>query len=706
TRYPLEHRGASFKVTEHHVIDGQDQARPVGVAVGRGGRVFTTIAYMAQNEGSPVYRSDLAMITRHDDPEAHPFAAYDALIVAPERLWAEMSDSSWSRRTQAHQELLRRGGELLDHAVAHLALAKDAGPAIEHCIWLAGASGNPAAGAVVRIALGSSDANCRLQAVRVLTEFRDLKATRDEFVVLLDDDDPQVRHAAVLGLFNFDGPVPEVVVQKAARSDDTYLRQTAAFVLSEKASLDELGRLCQNSDEATRLAGTLAAGFRLTLPGATAEVPAELPLDGLPNEEAYLIQFDDAKVDLRTLGRVGNYTVADHWRVGRHNPEQEALFDLLQARLTDEAERVRLQAAHFLSVVNDPRSEPAVAQVIAGTQEQRLLAAPFKPLGKIWTIGPFVDGDERFERVHPPELGPLDVAATYDGAGKRLNWSRLEPTGSHYDLAKAYGPGDDVSYYACTRLESGSRQKIQLLVGSDDGIRVWHNGQPIWTNDIVRGALPFQDSFFVVLNPGSNNFLFRVVNRTGPCGLFVHFRSLTDVVPAHPEKLDIAGLAERLADASNKGGQVPPEFLEVDWTRAAVEGNPAEGRKLFEAAGCIKCHSLGSDAMTVGGPSLADAAKRFTVAYLVESILLPSKQLSPVFRSTQVVTNDGQQYVGLVVGETAEKLELLLTDTKRVALDKAEIEMRAMLDLSPMPQGLLKKPEEMRDILAFLLEGR
>ena len=33
-----------------------------GVAVGRGGNIFVTLAYMAHNEGSPVYRSDLLMI--------------------------------------------------------------------------------------------------------------------------------------------------------------------------------------------------------------------------------------------------------------------------------------------------------------------------------------------------------------------------------------------------------------------------------------------------------------------------------------------------------------------------------------------------------------------------------------------------------------------------------------------------------------------
>src|SRR5208282_5337927 len=36
TRYPLETRGASFKTTESSLLVGKNDARPVGVCVGRG----------------------------------------------------------------------------------------------------------------------------------------------------------------------------------------------------------------------------------------------------------------------------------------------------------------------------------------------------------------------------------------------------------------------------------------------------------------------------------------------------------------------------------------------------------------------------------------------------------------------------------------------------------------------------------------------
>ena len=115
-----------------------------------------------------------------------------------------------------------------------------------------------------------------------------------------------------------------------------------------------------------------------------------------------------------------------------------------------------------------------------------------------------------------------------------------------------------------------------------------------------------------------------------------------------PERLGNATLAERLKSAGTGSATIGPEFFAVDWSDAARSGNVERGRKLFSAdgIGCAKCHALRADAPAGGGPSLADAARRFTPAHLVESILLPSKQISPLFRATQILTVDGRTLIG------------------------------------------------------------
>jgi putative heme-binding domain-containing protein len=702
TRYPLEHRGASFKASEHMLLTGRDQARPVGVAVGRDGRIFVTVAYMAHNDASPIYKSDLVMITRADDPPAHPFRPYDITTAAPEKLWAELADPSWERRQRAHVEILRRGGPLLAGAANRLRDTKTDSPAFPHLLWLAAAARSDGSREVVSRLVQHADAQVRLQAVRAVDEFFPGGPERRRLLTrALTDADPQVRHAAVAGFFKDDAEPPDDVTG-AARSTDTYLRQAATLLLAENASTDRLAGLCRATDPATRLAGVLAVGFRLTLPPATKPLPPELPLDKLPSPEAYVIQFADARVDLREHGRIGNFTLADHWRAGKHTAEQERLFGLLQNMLADGEEQVRLQAAHFLFLLNDPRSEPGVARVRKDSEERRLAAAPLHGINKVWVAGPFPDGDAGLGAIHPPERGPVDLAARYDAGKEKLTWKEFSP-GNYYDFLKGFGPCDHSSFYAYCRLESPARQRALLLVGSDDGVKVWHNGKEVWSNATVRAALPCQDVILLDLQPGGNDLLVRVQNVSGECGLYLHYRALGQVVPQLPEKLGSATLAERLRSAA-AGGPAPlgPEFLKVDWEEAVARGDARKGRQLFGSLGCVKCHGITPDTGVVGGPSLAEAKKRFTVPYVVESVLLPSKQVSPLFRATFIETQRGLTFTGLVVSETGDKLELLLADTTRKTLAKADVSERRLLETSPMPQGLVKTPEELRDLLAYL----
>ena len=119
----------------------------------------------------------------------------------------------------------------------------------------------------------------------------------------------------------------------------------------------------------------------------------------------------------------------------------------------------------------------------------------------------------------------------------------------------------------------------------------------------------------------------------------------------------------------------------------------------------MKCHAATSTQAGGGGPSLTDAGKRFTLPYRVESVLVPSKVISPVFRSTLITTHEGKVITGLVVSESADKVELLLPDTKRLTVEKSQIDERKFGDVSAMPVGLVKTPEELRDVLSYLLSN-
>jgi putative heme-binding domain-containing protein len=169
-----------------------------------------------------------------------------------------------------------------------------------------------------------------------------------------------------------------------------------------------------------------------------------------------------------------------------------------------------------------------------------------------------------------------------------------------------------------------------------------------------------------------------------------------------PAKAEAGLLAERLRTAGG-ATKIGSEFLAIDWSKEGRTGDAQQGRKLFGALGCIKCHAIAADQAGGGGPSLTDAGRRFTPVALVESILTPDRQVANDYRATRLALADGRSLVGLVVKETPTELEILLPDTTRHAIKTAEIEDRRIAPGSPMPAALVRTPGELRDLLSYLL---
>jgi putative heme-binding domain-containing protein len=704
-RYPISPRGASFSATEIPLLVGKNQARPVGVTVDPDGRIYVAIAYMAHNDGSPIYASDLVRLT-FDGTRSSPPPREEIGNRSPSALYADMSNSSWEIRRLAQVELLRRGGEALQPAIALLASTKLDDPAILELIWLAAATRTTTArDTLIKLAQDADD-TVRLQAVRALHEFfaSDPDAVQ-LFSAKLTDKNPQVVLAAIDAFFDA-SPAPFDPIAKLGGSADSYLRQAATMLLAERAPLEFLKSISAAADDKTRLAGVLATGFRLTMPPANRTLDPSLPLSPWTEEAIYKVRYFHETVDLRMRGRLGMFTVAEHWKAGRHTAEQESLFALLRERLADSSDRVRLQAAHFLYLLDDPRTELLIRELRKTTERARLAGAPLKSLGRAWGIGPFADGPGGLATVHPLERGPLDPSATYPSGTKTLGWQVVQ--NDHlFDFRKTFGLSTNASYYAYCRIETPTAQQMMLLPGSDAGLKIWQNGRAIWTHEGSRGALPLEDVVFLDLQPGGNDLLFRVNNLDGACGLYVHYRTLTPVTSTLPEKIGNAAFRDRLKSAGKGATPIGPEFLSVNWPTVVSHGDTERGRKLFgvDGIGCAKCHAIDNHSAAVGGPSLAGAAARFTVPYLVESVLAPSRTVSPVFRSTLLVLRDGQTMTGLVLGETSGKIELLLPNATRKTIPAAEVEERKLENLSPMPAGLVKTPDELRDLLAYLLSA-
>ena len=147
-------------------------------------------------------------------------------------------------------------------------------------------------------------------------------------------------------------------------------------------------------------------------------------------------------------------------------------------------------------------------------------------------------------------------------------------------------------------------------------------------------------------------------------------------------------------------------------TRAALarRGNPARGRELFlnaEKSLCIKCHRL-SDVGERVGPELTGVGARFARAYLIESILEPSRTIAPSFDTVMVTLKNGKTFSGIQTAETPLTITLSDVQALKQTINKADIDERQASPLSTMPEGLEKRltEQEFIDLIEFLVSQK
>ncbi len=95
------------------------------------------------------------------------------------------------------------------------------------------------------------------------------------------------------------------------------------------------------------------------------------------------------------------------------------------------------------------------------------------------------------------------------------------------NLIKVFGQQNDCFTYALTRLESPSEQAAELLIGSDDGVVVWLNGQRLLDHlDVNRGVAIDQERVPVQLRAGTNLLLLKISQGAGGWGFCARFSGL------------------------------------------------------------------------------------------------------------------------------------------------------------------------------------
>ena len=479
---------------------------------------------------------------------------------------------------------------------------------------------------------------------------RNASEALDKMVELTKSEHQPIRAAAATSLVRSEKPDPKAAVAKMWQDNEPKQIDALLIALSRvkpetgKPLLERIRPLLDEKRKETRHAAMAALAHL----DDVRSIPRFVQLAG---------KYADQNPALLALADIGPAKTPDDQIL----PVTQALVKGVSALASSDAKDVYSKVLNATNAFLADKRLPG--DVVSKLLSQIQLSGVFY---EYMTAGPIPVKGDAFAAEFGPEKAPAGPFETLSAGDKHYDWKPLQVKNST-GIAKLEMPESSVQYFHTTYNSSEAGSAI-FTFGSDDGLTAWLNGAKVDSKNANRGVAVERDQVRVMLKQGANVLLMKVNNNAADSGVFarVRFRAA---------EFEPAELAAALGDASIK-----PDL--------------SAGRHLFEAQGCIKCHTTDPDEAPKG-PYLGDAGGKYDRNYLVTSILRPSAQIAQGFATQKVVSagDDGKEveYVGFISKETADELHLSDASGKSTIVPKAKIKSRTTLPESIMPTGLADK---------------
>ena len=176
------------------------------------------------------------------------------------------------------------------------------------------------------------------------------------------------------------------------------------------------------------------------------------------------------------------------------------------------------------------------------------------------------------EKIQVPAVMKGKAIPALSVSGNQLAWSALSSSNDIIDLDAHFKSPDFVAAYAMAEIVAEDGRKGFLSVGSDDGVRIWHNGKLIHDNWTPRGVEKDSDLVPIALSKGSNQIVVKVQDIQGGFGFVIRL-------------LNSQGLSDRFVAAAGRGDMDQLTQL-ID---AGVDIN-AKDKSAFTAVAKAKMH--------------------------------------------------------------------------------------------------------------------
>ncbi len=153
-----------------------------------------------------------------------------------------------------------------------------------------------------------------------------------------------------------------------------------------------------------------------------------------------------------------------------------------------------------------------------------------------WMVVGLFDNPKGMPLAHQfgPEKDP-GSQLSFDGRGGRKSWERRTTQYEGYlDLLVPNVDSTHAAAYAQTYIYSPTDREVRFAIGTDDGCRLWHNGNLVYEDPAPRSAHPLQHVGTLELNNGTNRVMIKVQNGTGNFGMYFQLFDEELIIVAKP----------------------------------------------------------------------------------------------------------------------------------------------------------------------------
>ncbi|HET6326994.1 MAG TPA: PVC-type heme-binding CxxCH protein [Planctomycetaceae bacterium] len=593
-----------------------------------------------------------------------------------ETLVASLASENLPTRTFATHELVDRIGKPAIPAARHVFETSKSAAARAHAIWVLhrlGAFDDE----IVGHATGDADPLVRVHAIKAIGEIQHWKPLHWSHVSgHLDDPDPFVRRTAaeVLGLHPVMGNLtPLLATWKASDPTDTMLIHVIRIALRNtlravegawqnprEASYDVQGRLldvCMGIHTPT--AAGMALSFLAANPNVTPRVADAMAFIANTIEVSRLPELDHVAIAYRGKGLELESSVLS------------SLFRASRERGAPVSDDVRAWAEAVVKSLFEQRNAHSARQGIALASEARVKSAVPR-LEKILK-------SPRSQRMHgaaAEALIRIDARAALPAIEAAVR-NPEAPIKVRCEIVDTLRQTTDPASRAflVSLLQVAPQQLATSVV---DTLARSRDGAAALVEAVEKGQCSPQ----LLADPALRGRLHAVA---GP-QLEGRLSKLLEGLPKIDERINKA-IAARAADF------------------AKASPNADRGVAVFQK-NCAACHQIAGKGNRVG-PQLDGAGNR-GVERLLEDVLDPNRNVDVNFRATILTLDDGQVLNGFIIREEGPVLVLVDTKGAEQRIAKSKIEQRTQTKLSPMPANVvdLLSPQELNDLLAYLLQQR